>query len=347
MGSSSAGIISAVNRRAFLSGLAVAAATRRRASAAERLPIAFSTLGCPAWSLARVLETAVTLGYAAIELRGLEGEIDLTKRPELQGARIAETRARFAEKGLAISDLGAGARMHEAEPAARAAQLDEGRRYIDLAHALGTPYVRVFPDKLVAGEPREATIARIVDGLRTLGEHAKGSGVAVLLESHGDFTRSPDLKAIMTGAGMPSVAFLWDAHHTFVSGGESPAATWAELRPFVRHTHLKDSRREGDGVRYVLTGEGSVPVRETVRVLVAGGYQGYYCYEWEKKWHPAIEEPEVAFPHFAKVMAGYLAEAKVSQATKRHLGPLDGRFRIPGDFNEPLPEEVLRAFEGV
>jgi prevent-host-death family protein len=31
---------------------------------------------------------------------------------------------------------------------------------------------------------------------------------------------------------------------------------------------------------------------------------------------------------------------------KRRLGVLDGRFRIPEDFNQPLPEDVLRAFEG-
>ena len=30
---------------------------------------------------------------------------------------------------------------------------------------------------------------------------------------------------------------------------------------------------------------------------------------------------------------------------KRRLGLLDGRFKIPDDFNRPLPEEVLRAFE--
>jgi prevent-host-death family protein len=31
---------------------------------------------------------------------------------------------------------------------------------------------------------------------------------------------------------------------------------------------------------------------------------------------------------------------------KRPLGVLDGRFRIPDDFNRPLPDEVVRAFEG-
>ena len=30
---------------------------------------------------------------------------------------------------------------------------------------------------------------------------------------------------------------------------------------------------------------------------------------------------------------------------KRNLGVLDGRCRIPDDFNRPLPEAVVRAFE--
>jgi prevent-host-death family protein len=30
----------------------------------------------------------------------------------------------------------------------------------------------------------------------------------------------------------------------------------------------------------------------------------------------------------------------------RRLGLLDGKFRIPDDFNAPLPESVIRDFEG-
>ena len=38
---------------------------------------------------------------------------------------------------------------------------------------------------------------------------------------------------------------------------------------------------------------------------------------------------------------------RLSGATgKRRLGLLDGRFRIPDDFNRPLSEDVLRSFEG-
>lgn len=31
---------------------------------------------------------------------------------------------------------------------------------------------------------------------------------------------------------------------------------------------------------------------------------------------------------------------------RRKLGLLDGKFRIPDDFNKPLPASILRAFEG-
>jgi sugar phosphate isomerase/epimerase len=155
------------------------------------------------------------------------------------------------------------------------------------------------------GEEKAATVARVGEGLQQLAAHAKGSRVEVIIESHGDFTDSATLRAILSAAG-PGIGLLWDAHHTVVAGNEAPADTFAKLGSFTRHTHLKDSRPEGPARRYVLTGTGAVPVRDTVRVLKAAGYQGLYCFEWEKKWHPTIEEPEVAIPHYARTMREYL-----------------------------------------
>ena len=36
----------------------------------------------------------------------------------------------------------------------------------------------------------------------------------------------------------------------------------------------------------------------------------------------------------------------VRRGKKRRLGLLDGKFRIPDDFNDALPEAMLAAFEG-
>jgi sugar phosphate isomerase/epimerase len=134
------------NRRTFMTALAagVAAPAVLRAQRRRPYPIAFSTLGCPAWSWKTILEQADRLGYAAIELRGVAGEMDLPKVPELSGSRLAATTKDLSALGIVISDLGASAVMHETG-AAREKALDEGRRFIDLAHAMGVkvrPHVR-------------------------------------------------------------------------------------------------------------------------------------------------------------------------------------------------------------
>lgn len=201
--------------------------------------------------------------------------------------------------------------MHLKDPGERQKSLDEGRRFLDLAARLGAPYVRMFGDKIPPGEPREEVMKRVVDGFREMAAHAKAAGVGVIIESHGDFTRSADLEDILTRVRSEAFALCWDAHHTFVSAGEDPAHTWKSLGSWVRHTHLKDSVPDRGGRRYVLTGTGAVPVQEQVRVLAAGGYDGFYGFEWEKKWHPEIEPPEVAIPHYAKTVGRYLADAGV------------------------------------
>ena len=307
--------MSKVSRREFsklcvtaMSAPAIISSIKRE----KRLPIAFSTLGCPNWEWKKIVSQAAQLGYSAIELRGVLGDMDLPKSPQFTGEKLKESLNDLNALDLKVSDLGASTRLAEPAPDKRAAQLDEARRFIDLAHKLKSPYVRIFGGNLAQGQTIEDATERIISGFRELHESARGSGVTVLIESHDSFTNSPSLLKILKGADLPTAALLWDAHHTFAAGNESPAETFKQLGRFVRHTHLKDSHPPQNGEkdrRYVLTGTGDVPVKETIKVLVTNGYRGYYCFEWEKRWHPEIENPEVAFPHFANVIRQYLAEA--------------------------------------
>jgi sugar phosphate isomerase/epimerase len=267
-------------------------------------PIAFSTIGCPAWNWETIINKAQEWGFAAIELRGINGEMDLTKVPEFAPARIAGTLRELKSRNLKISDLGASSAMHEKDPSVRAAHLDQARRFIDLAQGLEAPYVRVFGDKYVEGEPKEVTIERIIAGLKEVAQHARGTKVGVLFETHGDFTSSEVVAKIVTAVDMPEVVIHWDTRHTCVLGKEAPADTWKTIGKWVRHTHIKDSVQKPKE-RPVLIGKGDVPVREIVQVLKKGGYNGNYCFEWEKKWYPDIEEPEVALPQYARMIREY------------------------------------------
>jgi sugar phosphate isomerase/epimerase len=272
-----------------------------------RLPLGFSTLGCPQWSWKQILDFAQQHNFPALELRGLEDKVDITQHPALAPARLPEVTQQLADRGLTVVGLGASARMHDLD----AAQLDEAGRYIDLARALGTPYVRVFGDRYVNGESREATRERIAANLRKVGERAYNQGVTLLIESHGDFTDSPSLLEILERADSPAVALLWDAHNMFVASHEEPEESVRHLGRWIRHTHLKDSVAAGTARQYVLTGTGEVPVRRQIEALAKAGYRGYYSFEWEKRWHPDIEEPEIAISHYANVAGAYLRQAGV------------------------------------
>ena len=298
-----------ITRREFVAASASGAASlalRRFAWATEtkeRLPLAFSTLGCPAWEWPKILEFAESHGFAAIELRGLMGSMDLPARPEFAPERIAQSKKEIAAHGLKIANIGSSAALHDADPAKHAQQLADAKRFIDLAAALGSPYVRVFGNEIKG--PKEEVVARVAAGLHELGEYAGPRGVTVIIESHGDFVDSPTLKEVLTRADSPHAALLWDAHHTYADGHEQPEDTVRELGSWIRHTHLKDSVPAGKERKYVLTGRGDVPIERQVQALRKIGYKGYFCFEWEKAWHPDLADPEIAFADYAKVVGGY------------------------------------------
>lgn len=273
--------------------------------------LAFSTLGTPDWPWARVLGTARDLGYAALELRTVEGTEDLPSLPRFAPDRIAATRRQIAAHGLRVVCVDSSAAFHD--PDTFEVQVSEAKGTVELAARLGAPYVRVFGDRFPEGEDRAAVLRRVANALRIVGVHASGIGVRVLLETHGDFVRSPTLVELIERVGSSSVGILWDAHHTFVFGEEEPAETVRQLGPYIYHTHLKDSvpapGGDPEARRYVLTGTGEVPVDAQVEALLAAGYDGDLSFEWEKRWHPEIEDPEVALPHFVRTVRGYVGSA--------------------------------------
>jgi sugar phosphate isomerase/epimerase len=263
-----------------------------------RYPIGFSTLGCPKWPWPKVLEQAAAMGYSSLEIRGIEGDMDLPKRPEFAARRLTDVRKDLAARDLVITDLGASARLHERDPRVREQQLDEARRFIDLAHNLGVPWIRVFPNEYLKDEPHEVTLARIGDTLAELGRFAKGSGVGVLVESHGDITgvEGPERDHAARRNGRPALGS---------SGIRTTRSSKARKRrpthgprsaKWVYHTHIKDSVADGKDRRYVLLGTGTVGVKAIVQALVAGGYKGRYNFEWEKVWHPGHRRARSGVP---------------------------------------------------
>ena len=173
--------------------------------------LSFSTLGCPDWSFQKIVDFAVQHGYKGIEVRGLQRQMDLSKSNEFSTAENRSvTLALMKEKGLQFVNLGSSATLHFAEGAERQKNIDEGKRFIDLASQVNCPYVRVFPNNFPKEQDRNATMDLIIKGLVELGDHAKDAQVSVLMETHGDVVRSEDLEIIMRSSEHPNVGLVWD-----------------------------------------------------------------------------------------------------------------------------------------
>jgi fatty-acyl-CoA synthase len=95
--------------------------------------------------------------------------------------------------------------------------------------------------------------------------------------------------------------------------GETPGQALAEIGDRVINVHLKDGRREAKGWQLLLLGEGEIPVKDALGLLQQRGYQDFISVEWEKKWHPEIPEPEIAYPQHIALLNQYVRE--LSQVT--------------------------------
>ena len=265
--------------------------------------LAFSTIGCPDWTFRQIVDFADKHGFSGIEMRGLHRELDLTRCKEFGSPQnIKTTLSLMKEKGLKFTDLGSSAKMHFPEGAEREKNLAEARAYIDLAQKLKCPYVRVFPNEFPKGQDRNKTMEMVSKSLLILGEYAKKRNVSVIMETHGDFSKSEDIEKVMKAASHPNVGLVWDISNMWTVTKEPPAEVYKRLKKYIRHTHIKDAKLRGDKLEYVFLGKGDVPIFEAIDILSNDGYKGYYSFEWEKLWHKELAEPEIAIADYMKAM---------------------------------------------
>jgi sugar phosphate isomerase/epimerase len=266
------------------------------------MKLAFSTLGCPNWELDRIAQAARAFGYEGIELRAIAGGLDLLKRPEFQPESLEETRHWLADQGLAVCCVDTSCTFDSRDADKRREQVGVAIKHAELASALGAPLIRVFPDKIQSGatslETRDNIAACLVEVAGRL-----PAGVRVGLETHGDFARGKDAAEIIRLANHENVALIWDVANS-LAAGDSIEESAREVAPHLVHVHLRDARAVEGKEHWlpVLAGQGAVSFAAAVDVLHRLGYDSYISFEWEKYWHPEIEEPEVALPDFIEAM---------------------------------------------
>ena len=264
-----------------------------------KLKLAFSTLGCPNWELTQIAAAARNLGYDGIELRAVGGDLNLLGRREFK-EDLAATRQSFAEQQISVCCVDSSCTFDSPDADERRKQVDIAVKHCELAAALGAPLIRVFPDKVQSGSTRSETRDNIAACLRDTAKLAPAA-VRIGLETHGDFAKGELAAEIVKLAAHPNVALIWDVANSLAAGDSIENAARA-VGPYLAHVHLRDARAV-EGTEHwlpVLAGRGQVSFTATLAVLEELNYDGFISFEWEKYWHPEIEDPEVALPDFIK-----------------------------------------------
>ncbi len=242
----------------------------------------------------RIIEAAREYGYDALELRGLQSAMDLPQAAPLTKGNRSASRRRIEDAGLSVCCVSSSGVVGEGN-------LDHVQAHVELARDLGCPVVRVFGGGLKPDVPRDEALSRAATTLRAFGDAAQAADVAIVLETHDAFSTGEQVAELLHATQHPAVFALWDLHHPYRQG-ESPATTYRHLGQSVRHVHVKDGT---DGA-YTLMGEGDVPLKEMLDLLLDGGYNGPLSLEWEKRWHPELPAPEVALPQYAAALRSYM-----------------------------------------
>ena len=267
------------------------------------LRIAFSTLAFPDATLAEATSLGRSWGYAGVELRLIDGQLIDSSMPA-------------AERATGEAD-------------------DRRRPLADCVrrqHRSFSQPTTLTPNS--AGSSNSPTTGNRRSFASTAVRWPKNQGHAGHRSrrrqgSSRERSRSPN-GSVWPSPSRPTtpsrpLRWLRSCWPWWTPGGSAPCGTpitltgWEKVRPRSTSTSVPGSctcksrmpdaqRRHKGGWQLVPLGEGEVPVREIIGLLAAGGYGGYFSVEWEKYWHPEIEEPEIALPQHLKVLEEWVQD---------------------------------------
>ena len=267
---------------------------------------AYSTLACPGMSLAEALELGARAQYDGVELRLVDGElIDPVMSPR-DRRRVGSS---CQQAGMPVAAVDSSVRV--AAAADPDGVLAEVTAFLQLAADWGAPVIRVFGGELPA-EPaaRRQRLGGAARLLERAGERAAEVGVRIGVETHDSFLAAATVAELLALVPSPWVGAVWDSLHPH-RAGESAGQVYSSLGARLFLAQVKDAVRTGPGPddwHLALLGDGEVPVREMLRLLVRDGYDGWVSAEWEKHWHPDIAGPEIALPQHIRLLRQWEAE---------------------------------------
>ncbi len=280
-----------MNRRSFLTtaGAAVAAATvsHARPSQSPSGKARFRT-GLVAYSYRQALQSkAMTyedLIRIAVET-GTDG-IDMTVYwlPSTTDDYLLSLRRLAYRNRVEIYSIGTRVRLAQPTAELRQQQLDELKKWLDVAQRVGATHVRLFGGDKPAGATLDQAIGFAAETMKRGAELAGARGLILGIEDDGGITDfAKETIEIVKRADSPWAGMNLDI------GNFRPPAVYDQIEmsiPYAVSTHMKTSIALDDGKT-----RGPMDLDRVFRMFAAHGYRGYMGLEYEAEGDPVSEVP--------------------------------------------------------
>ena len=224
--------------------------------------------------------------------------------------------------------LGTNFAFHYVEQARLRKDIEGAKQYIKLSHDVGGSGVKVKPNDLPRGVPREKTIEQIGKSLNELGRFGAEYGQEIRLEVHGSCSPLPVIKGIMDVAEHPNVGVCWNCNSQDLQG-EGLAYNFNLVKDrFADTVHIRE------------VNVGSYPYQELINLLVGMDYDGWILLEArtnpKDRVKALIEQREVWVRMVAK--AHRAAGVKVSEVGEKLRVEVNGKLFTEYNFKDaPFP----------
>lgn len=193
------------------------------------------------WNIETLIKNCERTGFEGVELRTTHKHgVEISLSPE----RRAEVKKRFADSSVRLVSLGTTCEYESPDPATVEKNLEETRRWCELAQDLGCLGVKVRPNGFPRGIDHDKTLDQIGGALAKCGDMARDHGVEIWVEVHGEGTQEPpNIHRILSVANHPSVGACWNSNPTDVESG-SVQKSFELLKPWIRSCHINDLDRK-------------------------------------------------------------------------------------------------------
>ncbi len=232
------------------------------------------------------VDYAAAQGVAGVELLDMFWTDPERELPAVKG--------RIAAAGVDVAVYSISNNFIQPDASARARELADLKRGVDIALELGTAIVRVFSGSAREGVSQEQGSAWILEGLSAGAAYAETRGVTLALENHGKFAgRSDQVREIIDAVASPALRVNLDTGN-FLPVGQNPTAATKHLADLVVLMHLKDMRRatgaeashifknpDGQLLTGCVIGAGMVDLAAIRAIMDGAGYAGWWSLEYE------------------------------------------------------------------